>query len=74
MLINSVGKRLVETVKSDIFWSSGLNSPEHIQETPVSKSIHLDTSLLPDNNELIDQENDSTNAQELLTFQIHGIK
>ena len=23
---------------------------EHMQETPVSKSIHLDTSLLPDNN------------------------
>ena len=35
--------------------------PEHIQETPVSKSIHIDTSLLPDNNDLIDHDKDSTN-------------
>ena len=28
----------------------------------MSKSLHLDTSLLPDNNELIDQNRDSTNA------------
>ena len=35
--------------------------PEHIQETPVSKSIHIDTSLLPDNNDFIDHNKDSTN-------------
>ena len=33
-LINSLGKRLVESVKSDIFWSSGLNPSEATTTKP----------------------------------------
>ena len=61
MLINSVGKRLVETVKSDIFWSRGLNS----HDASTTKALyypgqnqlgllleHIRTTFLKDENDI----------------------
>ena len=63
-MINSVGKRLVEEVKSDIFWSSGLNS----HDASTTKALYypgqnqLGLLLERIRTKLLEEENEFGNA------------